>query len=158
MPSELHQHLIGKGERWLRSQGCGVVLADVVAHTATGESPDLIGWRGGETVPVSIMVEAKVSRSDFRRDLQKRFRNAGKGMGDWRFYLVPQGLLSVADLPDGWGLIELAGKRILKTHGVPGNTQWATTNPFAGAKGPEMEMLYSGLRRKQTIHTQNGNQ
>lgn len=149
MPSEQHQHLVAKGERWLRSQGCSVVFADLVANTATGESPDLIGWRGGETHPVSILVEAKVSRQDFREDLKKHFRYSASGMGDWRFYLVPQGLVTVNELPEGWGLLELSGRRILKTYGVPANTQWATRAPFQGAKGPEMEMMFSGLRRCQ---------
>lgn len=149
MPSELHQKLIAKGKRWLRNQGCGVVVADLVANTASGERPDLIGWRGGDTVPVSILVEAKVSRSDFRADAAKHFREPGRGMGDWRFYLAPQGLIQVSELPEGWGLIELSGNRILKTHGVPANTQWPSHAPFLGNKNPEMEVLYSGLRRCQ---------
>ena len=148
MPSDTHNHLVQKAERWLRSQGCGVVFSELVAATHNGESPDAIGWREGY---VSMLVECKASRSDFLRDRGKIFRINGNGMGDWRFYLCPPGVIEVEDLPEGWGLLHLHGNSILKVYGVPPNTAWASPNhmPFSGNKTCEMVMMYSALRRAQ---------
>lgn len=53
------------------------------------------------------MIEVKVTRSDFLADRKKPHRQGGKGMGSWRYYMAPEGLISVGELPDGWGLIEV---------------------------------------------------
>ncbi|MCB8880066.1 hypothetical protein ACELLULO517_07455 [Acidisoma cellulosilytica] len=72
-----------------------------------GESPDAIGFRvselrdgGGSTV-----VECKVSRSDFLADQKKPHRTQGAGMGRFRYFMVPEGMLSADEVPSGWGLI-----------------------------------------------------
>ncbi|MEB2440984.1 adenylosuccinate synthase [Citrobacter braakii] len=57
------------------------------------------GWRGG-----SVLVEVKVSRSDFLRDKHKPHRQRG-GLGDYRYYMCPEGIININDLPDRWGLL-----------------------------------------------------
>jgi hypothetical protein len=68
-----------------------------------GELPDVIGFK----MRHSDLIECKVSRSDFLADKRKSFRNeqSGKGMGDYRYYCCPKGLISTEELPDGWGLL-----------------------------------------------------
>lgn len=145
MSPPTHVALCLLAEAWLRRQGCGVAFHDALrATTDHGECPDAISWRGG----VSILVECKLSRGDFLADRGKPFRaNPGLGMGDWRFYLCPPGIIAVADLPPGWGLLHAKGGRVSAIQGVPGNTAWRTTAPFVGNKMCETQLLASALRR-----------
>jgi len=140
-----HASLVTLAEKWLWRQNCGVVFRDAFrTPTTSGEQPDAIGWRHS----VSILIECKASRSDFLVDKRKVFRaNPSLGVGDWRFYLSPPGIISVDDLPDGWGLLHANGNRVEPVHGVPGNAQWRSGRPFIGAKESEIQMLYSALRR-----------
>ena len=140
-----HSDLCLLAEKWLRSKGCGVVFRDAFkASVDTGECPDAIGWRGG----ISALVECKTSRGDFLADKCKPFRvNPTIGMGDWRFYLCPPGVINVSDLPTGWGLLYAVSGKVRAVHGVPGNCAWRAEKPFDGAKLCENQMLYSALRR-----------
>ena len=68
------------------------------------ECPDAIGWsqRG------SVLIECKASRDDFKADSKKYFRKNGEyGVGEYRYYMAPDGLINVDELPDMWGLIEI---------------------------------------------------
>jgi len=86
---------------------CKCTLVAVEVTTWDPEQPDAIGWVSDR----SILVECKTSRSDFLSDKRKPFRIVG-GMGDYRYYMAPKGIIGASDLPDGWGLIEVsdAGK------------------------------------------------
>lgn len=53
-----------------------------------------------------IAVEVKVSRSDFRNENDLK-RAPAEACAHQTFYAVPAGLLTPADLPKGWGLIEV---------------------------------------------------
>lgn len=138
-----HAALCQRAERWLRSRGCGVTTVELVTYAA--ETPDVIGWRGG----LSVVCEVKVSRSDFLRDAQKPSRACpGVGMGDWRIYVTPAGLLTPAEIPDGWGLLEAHGRTLRPVHGIaPGNI-WGCP-PFVGNKRAEALVLCSLVRRLQ---------
>ncbi len=114
------------------------------ATTGSGEQPDAIGFRNG----TSCLIEVKVSRGDFLSDKKKRFRqDPNIGMGDWRFFLCPQGIITVDDLPPGWGLLYAHEKTIKKVHGFPTNTQWFSRKPFFADKQSECDFMYSALRR-----------
>lgn len=140
-----HSELVIRAEKWLKSQGCGVVFRDDFrAVTHSGEQPDGIGWRDG----LSILIECKASRSDFLSDKKKRFRaDPTLGMGDWRFFMCPPDVIKPEDLPDGWGLLYATHKQIKKIHGIPSNCNWWSKKPFDGNKRYETQMMYSALRR-----------
>ena len=141
-----HDHLVDRAEKWLTQQGCGITFGDKFrSHTMSGEQPDAIGFRDG----LSILVECKVSRADFLADRSKPFRaDPKKGMGDWRFYLCPPGVINIIDLPAGWGLLWATEKTIKKVHGHPkGNCSWWSDKPFDPCKRSETMMLVSALRR-----------
>lgn len=91
-------------------------------------------------------MEAKTSRADFIVDARKLWRQMPeRGMGDWRFFITPPGLLDPAELPAGWGLLEADGKRTrLVTGGPYGNNWWANV-PFQPDKRMETRMLVSAL-------------
>lgn len=140
-----HDELCLRAERFLKTNGFGVVFHDRFrAAAATGELPDTLGFRNG----TSCLIEVKCSRSDFHADKKKHFRiNPDLGLGDWRFYMCEPGIISVDDLPAGWGLLHVKGKRVLKVHGFPANTQWYDCKPFSGNKQAECDYMYSALRR-----------
>ena len=96
-----HDELVIAGEKWLkRSIGVRFTLSELV--TAAGEIPDIIGWKSG----FSILIECKTSRADFLTDKKKFFRRYPyEGMGTYRLYLCPTGLIHSDELPKGWGLL-----------------------------------------------------
>lgn len=137
-----HPELVTLAEKWLWRQGCGVVFAEL-STLATPETPDAIGFR----TTTSILVECKASRADFLADKNKPFRrDPSRGMGDWRFYLTPKGLVTKDELPEGWGLIEV-GRSVRRTHGGPKGNIWTSGQPFTSNKAAEQALLYSALRR-----------
>lgn len=140
-----HNALVQRAEKWLSQQNCKVVIKDPFkAYTTNGEQPDAIGWRDG----LSILIECKVSRADFLSDKKKKFRaEPEKGMGDWRFYMCPEGVIRPDDLPNGWGLLYATEKQVKKVFGYPTSAQWWTQKPFNGCKRSENMMLVSALRR-----------
>ena len=79
---------------------CNVVLPEFFTHN--GELADVIGFKN----ELSTLIECKVSRGDFLSDKKKYFRmHPEKGMGDYRYYCCPKGLINKKELPDGWGLL-----------------------------------------------------
>ena len=143
-----HDHLVSRAARWLAgSCGCSTTLTELRAFTGSGECPDAIGWRS----EYSILVECKTSRSDFLADRKKPFRkNPELGVGSYRFYLCPPGVIETEDLPDGWGLLYVEKNRIRKIAGPTGNIWSHGDNRryrHTRNKDAEIAMLVSALRR-----------
>ena len=99
----LHDELCEAGKKWLiKSIGARLAISELVCNTTYGEIPDVIGWKSG----YSILIEAKTSRSDFQADKKKIFRQYPEyGMGTYRLFLCPDGLIKPEELPDSWGLL-----------------------------------------------------
>jgi len=134
-----HALLVAKAVHWLRSSyRCGVILSE--QYCATGEVPDVIGWKG---FCRSVLVECKVSRTDFLADAAKAFRqHPEEGLGCERFYLAPAGVIRREDLPKHWGLLELRAREIHLAV-KPGRID--LRSPAALMK--EMNLLLASLRR-----------
>lgn len=104
-----HKELVGVAARWLRDKRrCGVVLTE----KGTNEICDAIGWTDLRRFPRSIVVECKVSETDFKADQRKPHRrDPWWGLGMERWYLTPRGLLwehvVSPSWPERWGLLEL---------------------------------------------------
>jgi len=132
-----HAQLVEKAVHWLRRYRCGVVLSEQAC--VSGEMPDAIGWK---RACHSVLVECKVTRSDFLADRAKPFRlKPDHGVGCERFYLVPAGLLLREELPRGWGLLEHSRGRIETMHAAAKNLRSATGFRY------EMNLLLASLRR-----------
>jgi hypothetical protein len=133
-----HAQLVAKAVEWLRRYGCGIVLSEQTC--VSGEAPDAIGWKGACR---SVVVECKLSRSDFLADRNKPFRqNPELALGCERWYLAPAGLLTAQDLPRYWGLLESrAGKLHVTVKASRHNQRTA-----AGLLH-EMNLLLASLRR-----------
>lgn len=142
------EHGIQIAYKFLKRNGFKVCFHDrFVAVTSTGEQPDAMGFRNS----ASCLIEAKCSRADLLADRKKRFRkNPSLGMGDWRFFISEPGIISVEDLPPGWGLLHVVNGRVRKVHGWPkGNCCWGNPDdkPFTGNKQVECDYMLSALRR-----------
>jgi len=111
-----HRALVQLAGRWLKRRGCHVVLTERGDRGA--EQPDAIGWLRRPSLH-SILVECKVSRADFRRDERKVWRHGGRAMGSERWYFAPAGMIPLAELPAGWGLLEWTG-RVMRCARVAG--------------------------------------
>lgn len=92
----------------------------IVFTESTGwdrEQPDCFGFVHSR---ITHLIEVKTSVSDFRADKKKMPRmNPDYGLGLYRWYLMPQGMVHPLELPAKWGLL------------------WALPNSIKIAKLPE---------------------
>lgn len=130
-----HSTLVSMGVRWLTRQ-CSVVLYEFA--TQADENPDVIGWSPAG----SVLLECKLTRSDFLKDASKPVRrNPRSGMGHRRYFLCPSNVIEVKDLPPKWGLIWAARNQIVVKREARGHPE---RNLVA-----EVQFLTSMLRRAQ---------
>lgn len=137
--STQHRELCLLAAKWLRRARNGWYSFPYVAvelATQLDEQPDVFGWAYWATV----LIEVKVSRSDFLTDAKKPFRkNPEDGVGAFRFYCCPAGLIQIDDLPKGWGLLwETDGKIEVKR----------TAEPQPALRQAEINLLSSIMRRE----------
>lgn len=111
MTHRTHRELCDLAVKWLKrphsqsGHGCNVAVSEV-ASGWNGEIPDAIGFRCSGYRDGSVVVEVKVSRADFLSDKKKPHRKEPeKGMGDWRYFLCPEGVIQAEELPEKWGLL-----------------------------------------------------
>src|SRR5215468_7874829 len=132
-----HALLVRKAVEWLRQYRCGVVLSEQAC--ISGEMPDAIGWK---RACHSVLLECKVSRSDFLADRAKPFRQQPElGVGSERFYLAPRSVICVADVPAGWGLLEYHNRQVAMIRASRKNLR--SDDGFRY----EMNLLLASLRR-----------
>ncbi len=135
-----HQALVELAVRWLRSTyRCGIILSEQAC--CSGEVPDVIGWKGRCR---SVLVECKISRADFLADRGKSWRLDAQGaLGCERFYMAPAGLIAAAELPCGWGLLEVRNRKV--EIAVACNKRKSLRTPEGLLN--EMNLLLASLRR-----------
>lgn len=94
------------------------MVATELAAAGCREQADVVGFRS----TCSAVIEVKVSRGDFQADAKKPERRApSTGLGVYRFYLCPEGMIDVAELPGGWGLLYAAGRTVRAAIAPVGN-------------------------------------
>lgn len=102
-----HAELIQRGVKWLKGQkgsirySCPIIITELV--TVATEIPDILGFGSSH----SVLIECKVSHSDFSADFKKSHRRQlnGHGLGTYRFYLSPEKLINKSEVPSDWGLL-----------------------------------------------------
>ena len=143
-----HRELVAYSKNWLiRKTRCAFAFTEIKCINA--EIADVIGFASGD---YSILIECKVSRSDFLKDCKKSFRNPNSvtGVGKYRFFSCPNGLIKSSELPANWGLIYFSeqgkGEMIWNPYcaSLTGNI-WS--GGFEFNKDAERNILYSALRR-----------
>lgn len=106
-----HRRLCEIGAKFLKrpesANGHGCHFA-IIEASCYGENPDVFGVRHGMHgySMGTFVLEAKMSRSDFLVDKNKPHRaDPIQGMGKYRYYICPTGLIKPEELPEKWGLI-----------------------------------------------------
>lgn len=105
-----HADLCELAVKWLKrpqsqsGHGCHIALTECRSGWS-GEVPDAIGFRAAGYKDGSVVVEVKVSRADYLADRKKPHRQPGEGMGNWRYFMCPEGMIQAHELPQGWGLL-----------------------------------------------------
>jgi hypothetical protein len=142
-----HKKLVDLAFRWLMKNGsCGFAFREL--HSMATEIPDIIGFGSDNH---SVLVECKISQADFWADQKKPARCGGEawGVGKYRLYCAPKGIISLEQLPSKWGLIEVneEGKAIARINPLrkawPESDKWT----FEVNKASERAMMYTALRR-----------
>jgi hypothetical protein len=140
-----HAELVSRAVSWLKSMGCPIVFFEMV--TLQSEEPDAIGWRnsGGD----SYLIECKASRSDFLAD-QKKVHRQMPGLGQFKYYMCPPGMIKPEELPAKWGLLYCHPKQVELVRGRhPKRYVLSDLDAFSHDHDPhkEMRMMYSALNR-----------
>lgn len=138
-----HSEITLLASKWLSKHSenvtvpnCNLVAYETKTATESGEIPDVIGWCSW----ASILIEVKISRGDFLKDKKKSFRLDSKlGVGNFRYYICPSGLIDPRELPEDWGLLYIDDKGKIKIE-KKSNNQFANTES-------ERTMLLSIIRR-----------
>jgi len=133
-----HAELVQRADKWLRNtKRCGFTFRELVCYNTSGEIPDNIGFRYGE----SYLIECKTSRADFFVDKKKLFRYySNQGMGNYRYYMTCPDLIKPSELPEKWGLLYVFKKQV---------RQIIEPEKFFNTARRELPLLYSALRRVQ---------
>ena len=139
-----HKRLCQLAQAWLErpngkhGPGCQFAFSET-AELGANEIPDAIGFRYDS----SVLVECKVSRSDFLADKAKSFRKeAHKGLGMYRYFMAPVGIIGRQEVPRGWGLIEVAarGLKVVAGHVL---LKWnEPTDPWRHPRNWKREMRF----------------
>ena len=135
-----HRQLCLKAAKYLRYQGivpfnrCQYVVCEL---ERVGECPDAFGFGWGATQ----LIEVKMSRADFLSDKHKYWRrNPEFGLGKFRSYLCPKGVIKVEDLPYRWGLLYIDNDGKIIPQIAP--------SPQQASSDEEMRLAISILRRE----------
>lgn len=138
-----HKQLVDIGEKFLKKLNYKIVAKEI--KSMSDEIPDVIGFQ----YDISTLLECKVSRQDFLKDKSKKFRTVG-GVGNFRFFICPENLILVEELPERWGLIYVDEKSRAKIVHNPygyGNI-WDRKLGFESNILTERQILFTILRKK----------
>ena len=142
-----HSDLVAIAANWLaKTRKCQLVLTEFACINDVCLIPDAIGWASGWC----ILVECKTSRADFlvdRKKLMHALPDCAPGQERW--YMAPQGLLTVEPMPDGWMLVEVArdGKLVIPPYPKRANRYGAGVTDRL-RRGAETPWLLSVIRRQ----------
>lgn len=105
-----HNALCDIAVKWLlrpvsaKGPNCKVAFKEV-ADVGAPERADAWGTGWGWKA-ASTLVEVKMSRSDFFADKKKPHRQPdAPALGDYRYFMCPEGVIQLQDLPERWGLL-----------------------------------------------------
>lgn len=113
----LHYELCCKAATWIRQprnreKWHNQYQLSVVELVCTGKELTDVYATNGE---ISCIIEAKTSHQDFEVDGAKYTRlRPDEGLGDFRYYLCPEGLIKENELPPYWGLLYYKDGKIVK--------------------------------------------
>lgn len=129
-----HSELVRLGAEFLRTKiKCPIVVCEM--KTYANIEPDAMGFKPGE----AYLIEAKASITDFNAD--KRKWHFGRQKADRQWYIVPEGMIDIKDVPANWGLLYATEDgEIEEVLSRPLNLEY-------GGSSLDAYLLYSLLRR-----------
>lgn len=151
-----HNDLIEIAAKWVKKSLKFPVVESELKCIGSREIPDVLAFRANS----SLIVECKTSLSDFRKDFKKPERSGEiLGIGNYRLYCAPQGLIPIDKIPVSWGFIEVNFKgQVSLVRFKDGNIYSSNESPeFLRNKDPffhlsdiqkERAFLYSILIRR----------
>lgn len=105
-----HQGLCEKMAQYLRYRA-GFPVVCIEMHSGIKEIPDVYAC----CKAYSVVLEIKVSRSDFFKDAKKIHRKYPKnGIGNYRYFVCKENLIEPEEVPERWGLIYVTGDGNIK--------------------------------------------
>lgn len=111
-PSD-HDTLLAHTLTWCRGQDQQIILAELPAGRII---PDVLAFESPYR-PTCTLFEVKVSRSDFHADRKKPLhKRPDEFPGQFRYYVTPPGLVTVEELPERWGLLEVGARSTRMVH------------------------------------------
>jgi len=141
-----HKELVNAAYRLCsKNASCGVVFKEL--YSISGEIPDVIGFGDWGH---SVLIECKTSRSDFFAEFKKPHRINGGGMGRYRFFCVPTGLIKQDEIPEKWGLIYVNASMKATAIFNPMRQPYDSRHTFTFEdynRDSERHIMYSALRR-----------
>jgi hypothetical protein len=128
-----HNNLNELAQKWLlrspsaNGSHCKIAFTEV-GPLFYGEIAD--AWGCNYDYDFFVVVESKVSRSDFLADKKKPHRNGEVlGMGTFRYFICPEGMISPDELPEKWGLLWVNARGHIK---IKAGHLMGKTNYFHG--------------------------
>lgn len=144
--SDLHREIAVKATRLLmRLHSCQIAAVEYTGGWC-GENVDGCAFNSDGM----FLVEAKVSRADFLADAKKPFRrDPATGVGKYRYYACPEGLIKPEELPPRWGLIYVNQRgHVSMPVGYGGRVNAGTAPPPEGRSWGDMIFKYYGSWEK----------
>ncbi len=138
-----HDELVLRGRNWLKNNPNSrmrfpIILTEYKSYA--NSEPDVLGLNHAR----SVVIECKVSRSDYFADQKKRCMRMSTRLGSYRYYLCPAGLLRVDDIKNGWGLLYCHPHKITIEKD-------ATFYPPEETRPEEYQIMYSIIRRLMSL-------
>ena len=102
-----HKELVEIVAEWRRRQGCAVLIEPKASFFATGEIPDVISYH--PETRQSYVDEIKITLANWKAQKRKHL-----SLGEFWTFATPPSLLSVGNLADGWGLVEVRQGEVIE--------------------------------------------
>ena len=134
-----HDELIIRGVKWLKNNQISTMRFPIILYEYrcyANSTPDVIGLNHEKTV----VIECKVSRSDYFTDQRKGHRRYYSQLGNLRYYLCPAGLLKIDEVNNGWGLLYCHPHKIT----IEKESEYFTKEK---TRIQEYQVMYSIIRR-----------
>ena len=151
-----HNELVLIAAKWVKKSLKFPIVTTELKTTGSREIPDVLAFRSN----TSLIIECKTSLIDFKRDFKKPERiNQDKGVGNYRLYLAPEGLIPINLIPKSWGFLEVSSRGTINTvlfkqgniyHNNSSPELYKIEDPFFHLSDIDKErsFLYSLLTRK----------
>lgn len=134
-----HDDLVIRGRNWFKNNAKSTERFPIILTEFgcfANSIPDVIGLNHNHTA----VIECKVSRADYFADQKKCHRQYPLQLGNYRYYLCPEGLIKPEEVTGEWGLLYAHAHKIT----IEKPAVWVSP----GLTRPqEYQVMYSLIRR-----------